>query len=100
MNVGLVWLLIAWTQIYMHNYGWFYWKILFQAKVRTGPTMPQEKIINYPAGTDFVRSGPVSRLCVHISKYLVQFLRYGASLYWGYYIKTTGISSLSRFNRY
>ena len=64
MNVGLVWLLIAWTQIFMHNYGWFHWKILFQAKDGTGPTLLQEKIINYSVGTDFVILEPVSRLCV------------------------------------
>ena len=66
MNVGLVWLLIAWTQIFMHNYGWFHWKILFQAEDGTGPTLLQEKIINYSVGTDFVRWEPVLRLCVQM----------------------------------
>ena len=77
MNVGLVWLLIAWTQIFMHNYGWFHWKILFQAKDGTGPTLLQEKIINYSVGTDFVRWEPVSRICVQVSNSFVCFINCG-----------------------
>ena len=85
---------LAWTQIFMHNYGWFHWKILFQAKVRTGPTMPQEKIINCPVGTDCVRSGPVSRRPMTYFEFYIQFLL----VYW--YIKCTNIKMFCNYKRF